>query len=277
MFPHIHLGSRTIDTQSLSLLVMLAVVVPVAIRRLRTRQDAVRRTLPETVDMLFYLVIGTLIGGFLGRFVPHAFMVYVRHEPIPAGWYIGDMDFLGPLGGMHWMGSLAGISLAAYLYSRRNKMLVGRAFDLMAPMIPLGLAIVRVGCLARGCCAGIFTDSWLAVMLRDHRGIWGPRYPAQPVSIVVNLLIFGLLLGYEQIAHRRQGKPWDWPFYGFTFLLYVQLYCIQRFYFEFWRVEMPMFIDPFTWTHVYCVVGIGLATWFMVRGFRQARLAQAVA
>ncbi len=126
-----------------------------------------------------------------------------------------------------------------------------------------------MGCLLHGCCYGRETTAWPSLILPDVHGVWARRYPTRIASIVANLLIFVLLLAFERYTAKR-GKSAGWPFGGFSFLLYVELYCAQRFYFEFWRADMPQLLGPFTWTHLYCVIGIGLSTWGIARGLRRA-------
>lgn len=97
------------------------------------------------------------------------------------------------------------------------------------------------------------------------------RYPTQLVSLAMNLLLACILFGFEFYG-RRRGRPSGWPFPGFLFLLYVELYCLGRIYFEFWRADMYPWVGPLTYTHLYCFIGIILATWAIARGLRRARL-----
>ncbi len=79
-------------------------------------------------------------------------------------------------------------------------------------MIPLTLAVARVGCLLAGCCYGRETTAWPALVLSDVHGFWASRYPT----------------------------------------------------------HVPRLFGPFTWTHLYCVIGIGVATALIVRGLLSA-------
>ena len=113
--------------------------------------------------------------------------------------------------------------------------------------------------------------AWPALVLPDVHGVWASRYPTRIVSIAVNLVFLVLLLAFERYAAKRRGAPGLWPFGGFVFILYLALYCIQRFFFEFWRADMPYLAGSFTWTHLYCIVAVILATWGIARGLRRAR------
>lgn len=96
------------------------------------------------------------------------------------------------------------------------------------------------------------------------------RYPTRIADILANLAIVGVILAVEAYGARRHSKPTGWPFSGFLFLLYVALYCVQRFLVEFGRADMPPLVGPFTWIHLYCAVGFALATWLMARNLRPA-------
>jgi len=209
--------------------------------------------------IVIYVAIGGLGGAWLARFLPEL-VAHLCGAPLPP---------LLHLRGEHWMGLLGGASFMGYIHCRRYHLPVGVSFDLFAPLAPLVLAIVRIGCLSAGCCYGKETTSWLALFLPDINGVWAYRYPTRIVSLIANLIIFALLLAFERYAARKHYP--GWPFREFLFLLYVELYSLQRFYFEFWRGDMPHLVGPFTWTHLYCLIGIGLATRGILHRWRRKR------
>ena len=105
------------------------------------------------------------------------------------------------------------------------------------------------------------------MVLPDYWGVWASRYPTRLASIAANLLIFGILLLVERHTIRKRNK--GWPFDGFLFLGYAELYCLQRFFFEFWRADMLILFGPFTWNHLYCAAGIVWVSIAMTQGFRR--------
>jgi phosphatidylglycerol:prolipoprotein diacylglycerol transferase len=175
------------------------------------------------------------------------------------------------------MGAVAGGFFGGYAYCRLYNLPVGRSFDLVAPVVPLVHVVGRIGCLCASCCYGKETTAWPALVLPDVHGVWASRYPTRIVSIAVNLVLLVLLVAFERYAIKRRGVPGLWPFGGFVFLLYWEMYCVQRFFFEFWRADMPYLVGPFTWTHLYCAVAVVLATWGIARGLQRAREAQTTA
>jgi len=158
---------------------------------------------------------------------------------------------------------LVGAVVVAVLSCRRYRVPLGRAFDLGVLACPLGQAIARLGCCAAGCCYGQATDSWLGMYLPDPNGVWTVRYPTQLMHLVANLLIFFSLVAVERYGRSRPDKPPSsriWPFDGFVFLLFVNLFFLQRFVIAFFRVEPALVFGPFSWMHVHSILGMGIAT-----------------
>ena len=154
--------------------------------------------------------------------------------------------------------------MSAVFWVRRRGFPLGASFDALAPLLPITLAIIRVGCFLNADAYGRPTESWIALWLPDVHGTYAWRYPTQLVSIGMNLLLAVVLFGFESYA-KRVRKEEGWPFRGFLFLLYVELYCLGRMYFEFWRDDMYPWLGPLTYTHLYCIAAIALASWAIWR------------
>ncbi len=149
---------------------------------------------------------------------------------------------------------------AAYFYLRRHGIPIGRAFDLGSLPIPLGLAIGRLGCLAAGCCGGAPSDSPLAMVLPDLNRVWTERYPIQLLSFGANLVIFFILVSGERYGTKKVGKNMGYPFDGFLFLLFLELYFIKRFLVQFLRNDNLPLIGPLSGTHLFFLAGIGVVS-----------------
>lgn len=263
MYPQITLGGFRVGTYLVMYalaLVVLGVVVWRRDHRACRLAGEPAGSVHRTIDALFYVLLGTILGGWVAGVLP----------PL-AGWALGTP--LSPAWWavpLYWPGQLGGGSLAGVLYCRRRAIPAGRAFDIAAPAVPLAQAIGRVGCLMAGCCYGKVTEGPLALFLPDIHGVWAMRYPTRIADILANLTIVGIVLAAEAYGARRHGRPIGWPFPGFLFLLYVALYCLQRFVVEFGRADMPSLVGPLTWIHLYCAAGFALATWLVVRNLRPA-------
>ncbi len=170
-------------------------------------------------------------GGFLGdRLI--GLLQQTARPNVTAHW-----------GGSNILGVVIGGSIVAVLYIRHYGIPLGQPFDLGGLPVPLGQAIGRIGCFAAGCCYFKATDSWLGPNLLNNRGEWAVRYPTQLMSAATDLLIFVGLVAVERYGKRQLNRRGDgprrshrgWPFDGFIFLLYADLYCLKRFGMEFLR------------------------------------------
>jgi prolipoprotein diacylglyceryl transferase len=92
-------------------------------------------------DVLFYGVVGTIVGGRLG------YMLFYGSGQIAA-------DPLSLLrvweGGMAFHGGLIGVLVAMWLFARRHRMRFFAVTDFVAPLVPLGLMAGRIGNFING-------------------------------------------------------------------------------------------------------------------------------
>ena len=265
MFPTIEIGPLHLSTYWVIYGVAIVVGGMLAFHRL------VKGGIPVHHATRFVLlpIWGGIVGAFLGGGLASLLRTFIITGTLT--WQRGSA----------FMGALIGYASVALLYCRRYGLPPGRAFDLCGLPIPLGQAIGRLGCLAAGCCCGKATDSWLGMYLPNVHGDWMMRYPTRLMSSAANLLIFIGLLAFERYGRRRSaltptpplaerpgGGGEGWPFDGFLFLLYVDLYCLKRFTVEFLRDTPPPLIGPFTLAHIACFVGFLLSTALMLRNLR---------
>jgi phosphatidylglycerol:prolipoprotein diacylglycerol transferase len=61
-------------------------------------------------------------------------------------------------GGLSFIGGAAGGILTGLLFAKRRKINIADGTDVGAVALTLGYGIVRLGCLANGCCYGLPTD-----------------------------------------------------------------------------------------------------------------------
>jgi phosphatidylglycerol:prolipoprotein diacylglycerol transferase len=100
-------------------------------------------------DIVFYGIIGTILGGRLG------YMLF----------YGSDQLLADPLsvirvweGGMSFHGGLMGVLAAFWLFGRRYQIGFWRIADFMAPLVPPGLFVGRIGNFINGELWGHATD-----------------------------------------------------------------------------------------------------------------------
>ena len=78
-------------------------------------------------------------------------------------------------GGLVVYGSLIGALIGAIYFLRKHKLPLLPVADLIAPSLPLGLAIGRIGCLMNGCCFGGVCEQPWAITFPEH----SPPYEVQ--------------------------------------------------------------------------------------------------
>ncbi|MDD5200821.1 MAG: prolipoprotein diacylglyceryl transferase [Terrimicrobiaceae bacterium] len=170
---------------------------------------------------LLYLaaLFGALAGAKLGWFLAEGWME------------IGASSFwLALATGKTILGGL----LVGYLAVEMLKRVLGYRAptgDWFATVVPLGIALGRVGCLRQGCCAGVPWTGFCA--LPDRFGV--ARWPSVPVEIAFNLLAAATFFGM-----RRRGL-----LAGQHFHLYLIAYGAFRFFHE-WLRDTPRAFGPLT-------------------------------
>ena len=119
-------------------------------------------------DAIFGLAFNMFIPGIIGA---RLFWVIQKWESIYVPGEIGQtlsnaVNFVE--GGLVVYGSLIGALLGAAWYLWKNKLPLLPVADIIAPSLPLGLAIGRIGCLMNGCCYGGVCDQTWALTFPQH-------------------------------------------------------------------------------------------------------------
>lgn len=100
-------------------------------------------------DLLFYGMLGVIIGGRLGYAIVYGWD-QLTSDPL----YL----FKITQGGMSFHGGLAGVVIAMWLYGRKLGHSIWRMTDFVAPIVPLGLGFGRIGNFINGELWGKATD-----------------------------------------------------------------------------------------------------------------------
>ena len=144
-------------------------------------------------------------------------------------------DIIGA-SGLTIYGAVLGAALGIWIYSHFSKQSFGYLADVIAPGIIMAQAIGRVGCVLNGCCYGLETDIFCAVIYTSPDSfapIGVPVHPTQIYEIIYNVMLFGVLL-----LLRGRFKP-D----GTLFLIYLGLYSVWRFSISFLREGTPFLFE----------------------------------
>jgi len=129
-------------------LVGFALFVTLGKMRIRQRPD-LGWSYKDLDDLLFYCVVGVVLGGRLGYVLFYKFSEY-WHDPLKI-FYVWE-------GGMSFHGGLLGVMLAMWLYARQQSRRFFDVMDFIAPVVPIGLGAGRLGNFINGELWGKVTD-----------------------------------------------------------------------------------------------------------------------
>ena len=186
-------GPLTVHWYGLAYLSGLAFAWWFALRRSAMPWSPVRRD--QVDDIIFYSALGVVLGGRLGY----------------ALFYGTDKLAENPLwlfqvwkGGMSFHGGFLGVLFAMFLYARRRAINFGALMDFVAPLVPVGLGLGRLGNFIGQELWGRATDvPWGMVFPRDPLAL--ARHPSQLYQFALEgVALFIIMLWYA----RRERPPW---------------------------------------------------------------------
>lgn len=143
----------------------------------------------DVEDLLFFGVLGVIVGGRLG------YALFYK----PAQYLANPLDILMVWkGGMSFHGGLLGVIVAMAWFARRRQRPFLQVTDLIAPCVPTGLASGRIGNFVNGELWGRAADPSLPwAMVFPQSGASLPRHPSQIYQFLLEgLLLFALLWWY---------------------------------------------------------------------------------
>ncbi len=152
--------------------------------RWRVTHGLTRVKLVDFEDMLFLAMLGAIIGGRLGFALFYQPGYYLRNP--------FEIFFLWQ-GGMSFHGGLLGVLVSLFFFGRRKQYRFLELGDLIAPLVPLGLAAGRLGNFINGELWGRPTDvAWAMIFPAAQDNI--ARHPSQLYQFALEgLLLFGIV------------------------------------------------------------------------------------
>ena len=139
-------------------------------------------------DVLFYGVLGVILGGRLGYVLFYKASYYLSHPlEIFAVWQ----------GGMSFHGGFLGVIIAMALFARSRKLTWLAITDFIAPLVPPGLAFGRLGNFINGELWGRPADVPWAMIFPKVDNL--PRHPSPLYEFALEgVLLFALLWLYAR-------------------------------------------------------------------------------
>lgn len=209
---------------------------------------------PESADdLLFYLILGLLIGGRVGYVLFYNLGVYLTKPwEILAVWH----------GGMSFHGGLIGMVLAGFLFARRHNASFLELADIGALAAPPGLMLGRIGNFINGELFGrVTTVPWGIVF---PLGGNQPRHPSQLYESFLEGPILFAFLWWLRVRTRHDGE---------VVAAFLIGYGVVRFLIEFFREpdeQLGFLVLGLTMGQILCLfmilAGLGLLAFVRVRG-----------
>ena len=249
MYPHfdpiaVRVGPLAVHWYGISYLVAFGLFFFLATRRLR-HQPFASITAPapwtrrDVEDLLFWGIVGAIVGGRLGYCLFYKPAHYLTHPlEVLAIWQ----------GGMSFHGGMLGVLAATLLWARLRGRPWLQVTDLVVPCVPLGLASGRVGNFINGELWGRFASPDLPWgMVFPQSGSMLPRHPSQIYQMLLEGVLLFVLLWLYARHPRKTGQVSGAFLFG---------YGVLRFTAEFFR-EPDAFLGPLA-------LGLSMGQWLCV-------------
>jgi phosphatidylglycerol:prolipoprotein diacylglycerol transferase len=183
--------------------------------------------LEEAKDLLFFGVIGVVVGGRLGYVLFYKLGYYLSNPlEIIAVWK----------GGMSFHGGMLGVLIAMALFASRRNRAFYEVCDLIAPCVPTGLAMGRLGNFINGELWGRLANPNLPwSMVFPDSGTLAPRHPSQIYELLLEgILLFVILWLYARRKSAYTGVRGQ-AVWGKVSGAFLVLYGVFRFISEYFR------------------------------------------
>ncbi|HIQ99832.1 MAG TPA: prolipoprotein diacylglyceryl transferase [Candidatus Scybalocola faecavium] len=177
--------------------------------------------------LIAFVVIFAVVGAKLLYVLGNISELWTRADVI----FSSPEAFLDYLGaGFVFYGGLIGGCIGVIVYARFFKENTVKLAEAFVPAVPLFHVFGRIGCFLAGCCYGILWDGPLGVTFT--KSIVAPNgislLPIQLIEAGANVITFVILLVFK----GKLKKPLQ------NFGLYLVIYSIERFVFEFFRGDL---------------------------------------
>lgn len=226
---------------------------------IRGKRDDIRLNADQVSDLIFYAALGVILGGRLGYMLFYDFMPFVHHP-----WII----FRVWDGGMSFHGGLLGVTLALWLYGRKVNKTFLQLTDFVAPVVPIGLGLGRLGNFINGELWGRVTDVPWAMVFPKAGSL--PRHPSQIYEFLLEGVLLFIILWWYSSKPRVRGAISG---------LFLLCYGAFRFFVEFFRQPDPQLgFVAFGWmtrgqelSIPMIIIGVVMLTWAYTRNNKETR------
>ena len=162
-----------------------------ALLQLRVRSARAGWTAEQVADLMFYGILGVIIGGRLGSALFYN-LPYYLDNPLDI--------FKVWQGGMSFHGGLLGVLIACWLYGRKTGKPFFAVTDFLAPIIPVGLFTGRLGNFINAELWGKPADLPWAMLFPGAGPL--PRHPSQLYEAVLEGVLLFIILWWFSARSR---------------------------------------------------------------------------
>ncbi|GAP65002.1 prolipoprotein diacylglyceryl transferase [Mizugakiibacter sediminis] len=162
-------------------------------------------------DLAFYTMMGVIVGGRVGYMLFYVSLDWIWRDPL-ALFRVWD-------GGMSFHGGLLGVLAAGLWWSRRQRVRFFDTVDFVAPLVPIGLGLGRLGNFINGELWGHVTDKpW--GMIFPHALQLDPRFASMDVAQLKAQYASGALDAYA----RHPSQLYEFALEGVVMFAVLWLY-----------------------------------------------------
>jgi phosphatidylglycerol:prolipoprotein diacylglycerol transferase len=179
------------------LMYLVAFVQFILLGRYRLRIHPGFLSVEQLDDLLFYGMLGVILGGRLGQ--------VLFYEP---GYFLANPleIFAVWKGGMSFHGGFLGVLTAMGLWSRKYRLNWWDVTDFIAPLVPLGLAAGRIGNFINGELWGRVADASLPWAMVFPQVDSLPRHPSPLYQAAGEGLLLFVILWLYSARQRALGQ-----------------------------------------------------------------------
>lgn len=219
--------------------------------KVKSRQLKLNWTTEQISDLIFYAAIGVILGGRIG---------YTLFYALPD--FLANPLFIFKIwnGGMSFHGGTLGVVVAMFFFARKMHLPFLTISDFLVPLIPLGLALGRIGNFINAELPGRVTSMPWGMIFPNAGDL--PRHPSQLYEASLEGIVLFLILWFYTTKPRPRGT---------ASALFLIGYGVFRIACEFFREpDVQLGFIAFHWLTMGQLLSlpmiiIGIIMWLMCR------------
>lgn len=193
--------------------------------RVRLKRDDSLVSTDQFNDLCYYAILGVIIGGRLGYVLFYSIDVFLEDSL----WLFRIWE-----GGMSFHGGLLGVVIALFIWVRRNSLDFLDVMDFVAPLVPCGLGMGRIGNFVNTELPGRVSDFALAAHFPcEAVRVFNPmcigefeqvtRHISSIYQAIAEGVVLFAVLWFLSMERRRKGQ-----ISGLFLLVYGILRCVTE-------------------------------------------------